>query len=177
MTSTQRLWLSAIVSLLFYSGWSYLANRLVTDDMAVLIRSALVQGIYSGGVTLGFTWMLERAYKKVGLRWLSFAFVVPVLCLAHSQTRQAKTIRASADYLLDRSASWLKGTCLPGVIFSPLIPLAVQSLLVIGLNVVNQTPNLWLTVAPSVVFSGLYGYLYTVSLYKQKNHSVAESKT
>ena len=168
MTSSQRLWLSAIVSFLFYAGWSFFANRLVTDDMTVLVRSALVQGIYSGGVTLGFTWLLEHFYQRVGTRWMSFAFMVPVLCYAHSQTKQARAIRASADDLIDRSASWLKGTCLPGVIFSPLIPLTVQSLLVIAVNVVNQTPNLWLTVAPSMVYSGAYGYLYTLSLNKQK---------
>ena len=173
MTSSQRLWLSAIVSFLFYAGWSFFANRLVTDDMSVLVRSALVKGIYSGGVTLGFTWLLERFYKSIGTRWMSFAFMVPVLCYAHSQTTQAKAIRASADDLIERSASWLKGTCLPGVIVSPLIPLTVQSLLVIGVNLVNQTPNLWLTVAPSMVFSGAYGYLYTLSLYKQKRKAQA----
>lgn len=173
MTSSQRLWLSAIVSFLFYAGWSFFANRLVTDDMSVLVPSALVQGIYSGGVTLGFTWLLERFYKSIGTRWMSFAFMVPVLCYAHSQTTQAKAIRASADDLIERSASWLKGTCLPGVIVSPLIPLTVQSLLVIGVNLVNQTPNLWLTVAPSMVFSGAYGYLYTLSLYKQKRKAQA----
>lgn len=169
MTSAQRLWLSAIVSFSFYCGWSFFANRLVTDDMAVLIRSALVQGIYSGGVTLGFTWLLERFYRNLGLRWLSFAFVVPVLCLAHSRSEQAQHIRASFDDLLDRSASLFNGICLPGVILSPLIPLTVQSLLVIAVNLVNQTPNLWLTVMPSIIFSGVYGYLYTLSLYRKRH--------
>ena len=66
----------------------------------------------------------------------------------------------------------LAGTRIPGAWVAPLIPLAVQTCLVVLVNVLNQTPNLWLTVAPSIFFTGLYGYLYTFTLLnkgKQQN--------
>ena len=167
MSSTVRLILSGLIATLFYGGWSYFANAMVTDDMAVLIRSALVQGLYSGFVTLMFTWLLEHAYNKVGTKYLSFAFVVRLICFAHHQTKHASIMRKTFNRALDLSASWFKGACWPGVIVAPLIPLTVQSILVIGVNVVNQTPNLALTVAPSIFFSGVYGYMYTLALFKK----------
>lgn len=167
MNAKQRLALSALIATVFYGGWSYFANSLVSDDTALVLRSALVQGVYSGSITLMFTWLLEGAYKRVGARHFSFAFVVPLVCLAHSPSEHAYRIRQSFNTALERSASWFKGTCWPGAILAPLLPLLVQSLLVIGVNVVNQTPNLALTVAPSIFFSGLYGYMYTFALYKK----------
>ena len=169
----QRLWLSAIVATTFYAAWSYYANSLETDDMAVLIRSAAVQGLYSGGVTLLFTWLLENTYQRVGTKYFSFAFVVPLVCLVHSPSEQAYQIRQSFNRVLEQSAAWFKGTCLPAVIVAPLLPLVVQSVLVIGVNLVNGTPNLLLTVAPSILFSGLYGYMYTIALYKKREAASA----
>jgi len=49
------------------------------------------------------------------------------------------------------------------------LPLAVQSDLVVSVNWLNQTPNLWLTFAPSILFTGLYGYLYTFTLLNKKD--------
>ena len=169
-----RLWLSAIIATSFYGGWSFFANSLVTDDFSLLLRSALVQGLYSGGITLLFTWLLENTYDRVGTRHFSFAFVVPLVCMAHSPSKQARQIRRSFNRILDQSANWFEGTCMPGVIFAPLIPLFIQSLLVIAVNLINNTPNLALTVAPSIFFSGVYGYIYTISLFKKRNADQAE---
>jgi len=164
----RRLWLSGIIAAAFYGGWSFFANQLVTDDMHLLIRSALVQGLYSGGVTLLFTWLLEHTYAKFGSRHFSFAFVVPLVCLPHSPSEHAHYIRQSFNRVLDNTANWFKGTCWPAVVVAPLLPLLIQSALVIGVNYINATPNLWLTVAPSILFSGLYGYLYTLALFKKR---------
>lgn len=49
-------------------------------------------------------------------------------------------------------------------------PLAIQSALVILLNVINATPNLWATVAPSIFFTGLYGFAYAHSLLKSPEY-------
>ena len=166
---TNRLWLSATVATLFYGAWSLFANSLVTDDTAMLIRSALVQGFYSGFVTLFFTWLLESAYCRSATKYISFAFVVPLVCLAHHDTKHAKVVRKTFNDILDATAGWFSGLRWPAAILAPLAPLAIQSLLVIGVNLLNQTPNLALTVSPSIFFSGLYGYLYTFALMKSRN--------
>ena len=45
-------------------------------------------------------------------------------------------------------------------------PLAFQAMMVIALNVINSTPDLWATVAPSIVLTGVYGFIYANSLLK-----------
>jgi len=67
---------------------------------------------------------------------------------------------------LDLSARKLEGLRVPGTLLAPLAPLAVQSLLAIGVHVLNGTPNLWLTVTPSIVFTAIYGYVYTFTLLR-----------
>ena len=177
MSQASRLSVSVIVAFLFYGGWSLFANALVTAEMDILVRSALVQGFYSAGVTLTFTWMLEKAYCKSESKYISLAFVVPLVCWVHHDTKQAGLMRQVFNETLDRSASWFNGRSWPGAAFAPLLPLAIQATLVIGVNTLNQTPNLLLTVAPSILFSALYGYMYTIALYKraQKYQSTEKS--
>ena len=45
-------------------------------------------------------------------------------------------------------------------------PLTFQATTVILLNVINATPNLWATVTPSIVLTGIYGVIYAFSLLK-----------
>ena len=130
------------------------------------LQSALVQGAYSGGITLGFTFLLERANQSFANRCLSLAFMVPVLCAVHSPTRQAGAMRSAMNDALDLSAKKMAGSFLPGVVFAPLLPILVQSVLVVGVNVINQTPNLWLTVTPSILFSSIYAYSYSITLWR-----------
>ena len=163
-----RLLWSAIVSFVFYFGWSYWANSLVTDDQSLVLRSALVQGTLSGSVTLGFTFILEKVVKRFGGNCFSLVFVVPVLCSVHSRTNHNIAIFNTFNSALDLSAKFLKGACVPGTVFAPLLPLLVQSSLTITVNIVNQTPNLWLTVAPSILFTGIYGYVYTFTLLNER---------
>ncbi len=167
MNPVIRLWASAIIALVANGGWSFFANSLVTDDMSVIIRSAIVQGGYSSIITLLFTWVLERTYNRASTKYISFAFVVPLVCFAHHKTLHASIIRKSFNNALDTSASWFDGLCWPSVVFAPLLPLSIQTTLVVSVNLLNQTPNLALTVAPSILFSALYGYMYTLYLYKQ----------
>ena len=54
-----RLTLSGAVAFFFYALWAYYANSLVTDNTEVLYKAALVQGTYSGIITLVFTLLLE----------------------------------------------------------------------------------------------------------------------
>ena len=163
-----RLLWSATVAFVFYAGWSYWANSMATDDQALVIRSALVQGTLSGSITLFFTLGLEMAVKRFGGNCMSLVFVVPVLCSVHSKTTHNIAIFNTFNAALNLSASRLKGACIPGTLFAPLLPLLVQASLNIGVNVINQTPNLWLTVLPSIFFTGLYGYIYTFTLLKER---------
>ena len=45
-------------------------------------------------------------------------------------------------------------------------PLIFQTAAVILLNVINSTPNLWATVMPSIILTGVYGVFYAFSLLK-----------
>ena len=171
MSSKARLLWSAVVSFVFYFAWSYWANSLVSDDQALVLRSAIVQGTLSGTVTLLFTLGLEMAVKRFGGHCLSLVLVVPVLCSVHSKTKHNIAIFNTFNSALDLSASYLKGACVPGTLFAPLMPPVVQASLAIGVNVLNQTPNLWLTVAPSIFFTGVYGYVYTFTLLKDRQQA------
>ena len=168
MSSTVRLFWSALVSFVFYFCWSYWANSMATDDSALVLRSAIVQGSLSASVTLVFTFALEFAVKRFGDSCLSLVFVVPILCGVHSKTTQNIAIFRTFNAALDLSAKKASGAFLPGTLFAPLLPLLIQSSLTIGVNILNQTPNLWLTVAPSIFFTGVYGYVYTFTLLKKR---------
>jgi hypothetical protein len=60
-----------------------------------------------------------------------------------------------------------KGMCLPGTLLTPLPAIVVQASFVISINIMFETPNLWLTVAPSIFFSAVYGFVYSVSLNRK----------
>lgn len=169
MNSTVRLILSGVVAFCFYFAWAYWANSSPSIDPQMTLQSALVQGSYSGLVTLVFTFLLERANKIFVHRCWSLAFMVPVLCAVHSPTRQANAMREAMNDALALSADKMAGSCIPGVVFAPFLPIAVQSCFVIAVNVINHTPNLWLTVIPSILFSTLYAYSYSITLWKARN--------
>ncbi|GAA0854313.1 hypothetical protein GCM10009114_09560 [Aliiglaciecola litoralis] len=141
---------------------------MVSDDMGLVLRSAVVQGTLSATITLLFTFALEKSVERFGERSLSLVFVVPILCSVHSKTLQNIAIYKTFNAALDLSAKKASGTVLPGTLFAPLLPLMVQATIAIGVNVINQTPNLWLTVAPSILFTGLYGYIYTYTLLNKR---------
>ena len=142
MNARTRMVISGLVAFVFYFAWAYWANMGPTISIDTTLRSALVQGSYSGLVTLIFTWLLE-----LSVRYFSTTKVPSWM----KSLRLAKGSQLSGWFLL---------------VVSPLVPLALQTCFVVLVNVVNQTPNLWLTVAPSIVFSGLYGYGYTFGLLK-----------
>lgn len=162
-----RLLLSAIIAFVSYASWAYYANSLVTDDQHVLVKSALVQGIYSATITLFFTFLLEVFYQRFGSSPYCLPLIVPSILPKPNAKNKCATVETfQASFLL--SEKKCNGTCLPGELISPLPALLIQSILVIGVNIVFSTPNLWLTVAPSIVFSGIYGYAYSIALAKPK---------
>lgn len=162
-----RLFLSALIAFVSYASWAYYANSLVTDDQQVLIKSALVQGIYSGGITLFFTLMLEVFFRKFGASAYCLPLITPRINAKHTLKNRCSTLDTFQASLL-LSEQKCKGTCLPGAFLSPLPALMIQSILVISVNIAFETPNLWLTVAPSIVFSAIYGYVYSFALARKE---------
>lgn len=164
--NTRLIW-SGIVSFIFYFAWAYWANSSAEIPASMTLQSALVQGGYSGFVTLFFTVILEKVVTKYGDHCFSLAFITPILCKFHSKTPQNKAIRRSFDHALIRVADGLKGKKIAAVVLAPLMPIAVQSVLVTVVNIINNTPNLLLTIAPSIFFTTLYAYSYTFALMKK----------
>ncbi|WP_289028197.1 hypothetical protein [uncultured Paraglaciecola sp.] len=168
MSSNVRLALSAIISFVFYFSWSYWANSLVTDNVAILLRSAVVQGSLSATITILFTFILEKTVGKFEKSYVSLVFIVPIICTVHSKTKQNVAIFKTFKNILDKSATYLSNNSLPGAAFAPLLPIGIQGAIAITVNIVNQTPNLWLTVAPSIIITAIYGYIYTFTLLLSK---------
>lgn len=166
-----RLFLSALIAFISYASWAYYANSLVTDDPQVLIKSALVQGIYSGGITLFFTLMLEVFFRKFGANAYCLPLIIPRINAKHTPKNRCSTLETFQASLV-LSEQKCGGTCLPGALLSPLPALMIQSILVISVNIAFETPNLWLTVAPSILFSVIYGYVYSFAL-SRKEHDKA----
>lgn len=165
-----RLFLSALIAFVSYASWAYYANSLVTDDQHLLIKSALVQGIYSGGITLFFTLMLEVFFRKFGASPYCLPLILPRINARHTRKNRCSTLE-TFEASLELSEHKCHGTCLPGAILSPIPALAIQSMLVIAVNIVFETPNLWLTVAPSILFSAIYGYVYSFALARKAHLS------
>jgi hypothetical protein len=176
MSSTVRLIISAVISFCFYFAWSYWANNMASEDHQLVLRSAIVQGTLSATITLLFTFILEKLISKFGQSYLSLVFIVPIICTVHSKTKQNIAIFRSFRDALDRSAKYLTNNSIPGTLLVPLFPIAIQSSIAIGANIINQTPNLWLTVAPSIVITAIYGYAYTFTLLSKPTEPVLSPK-
>ena len=172
MSSTVRLIISAVISFCFYFAWSYWVNSMASEDEELVLRSAIVQGTLSATITLLFTFILEKLVSKFGKSYLSLVFIVPIICTVHSKTKQNIAIFRSFRNALDRSAKYLSNNSIPGTLLAPLFPIAIQSSIAIGVNLINQTPNLWLTVAPSIVITAIYGYVYTFTLLSKPTEPV-----
>lgn len=155
------------MSFVFYFSWAYWANSTADIAKTVTLQAALVQGLYSGFVTLFFTFILEKVVNKYKSSYVTLAFVTPIICMFHSKTPQNVAIRQSFNNAINSSASYLGNKKIAGVLFAPIIPITVQSSLVIIVNVINETPNLALTVAPSIFFTALYAYTYMLALLKK----------
>jgi len=162
-----RLILSGVVSFVFYFGWAYWANSADDIPQSITLQAALVQGLYSGFVTLFFTFILEKVVTKYKTSCVSLAFITPIVCMFHSKTSQNIAIKQSLNNAIKASALYLNNKKFAGTLFAPIIPIVIQSTLVTAVNVINQTPNLALTVAPSIIFTALYAYTYMFALLKK----------
>nr|WP_241664437.1 hypothetical protein [Ningiella ruwaisensis] len=157
-----RLLLSALIAFMFYGAWAYFANAIVTSDKSVLIKASLVQGLYSALATLIFTALLEFFHRILHKKRICLAFIIPRISKDEpaSPCSTKLTVKSSLTFF----KTLFHDRALPGVILVPIPAMLIQSTLVIGVNVYFNTPNLWLTVAPSIVFSAAYGYAYSIGL-------------
>lgn len=122
MNARNRTLISAAVAFVFYFGWTWWVNGMVSDDSALVLRSAFLQASYSAIMTALFTGMLEWMLRRMKCHKRPYLAALPAL--------------------------------------------AIQSIAVIALNVINHTPSLWATVAPSILFSAIYGFSYVFALRK-----------
>ncbi|MFC4700541.1 hypothetical protein ACFO4O_10250 [Glaciecola siphonariae] len=164
-----RLVISGLLAFCFYAAWAYFANSLVTNDTQILFKAALVQGSYSGAITLFFTFLLEYFHAKHGHASFCLSFVMPRWS-SHTKAKPCKTLLIFDD-ALERVKHQCAGNCIAGMLVVPLPALLIQTVLVITINVAFSTPNLWLTVAPSIIFSALYGYSYSITLTKRQQRA------
>jgi len=126
MTVKTQTILSVLVSFIFYFAWTWYANSLVTSDVALLLRSALVQSSYSAFMTLIFTTLLSWAIAKMKCHVQPYLAIIP--------------------------------------------PLLMQSTTVYFINYFNQTPNLILTIIPSIFFTAVFGIFFTFTLLKKPGY-------
>ena len=126
MTAKTQTVLSVLVSFTFYFAWTWYANSLVTDDVALLLRSALIQSSYSAFMTLTFTTLLSWTIGKMKCNDHPYIAIIP--------------------------------------------PLLMQSTMVYLINYLNQTPNLILTIIPSIVFTAIFGIFFTFTLLKKPEY-------
>ena len=161
-----RLILSALISFVFYFSWAYWANHAEDIDNDVTLKVALIQGIYSGFVALFFTLVLEKMMSLFKDTYLSFVFISAFILKFQAQQNPNKVRVSRLHQSLKQSAVYFNQAKIKGTIFAPVIAVSIQSTLVICVNILNQTPNLALTVAPSIIFSLLYAYFYLYAFLK-----------
>ena len=131
MQPRTRVLFSACVAFLFYFGWTWWVNQMVSDDRMLVLRSAFVQGSYSAFMTATFTGFIDYTMKRMR---------------CHKQPYMAVVIA-----------------------------LSIQSTAVVILNLCNGTPNLVATVAPSILFSAIYGFGYARALRATKPYQCEDS--
>lgn len=123
MTAKTQTILSVLVSFIFYFAWTWYANSLVTNDVALLLRSAFVQSSYSAFMTLTFATLLTWTITKMKCHNHPYIAIIP--------------------------------------------PLLMQSTTVYLVNYLNQTPNLILTIIPSIFFTAIFGLFFAFTLLKK----------
>ena len=168
MKPAVRLTLSAVIAFTVYGSWGIFANRLAVSELDMLLRIGLLQGLTSAAITLGFTFLTQWLFVRFQHRCISFAFVTPVICLPHHHSPFASQFRKSFNQSLDTFATHLNQSKASAALLTPLIPMIVQAGIVTSIHWVNQTPNILLTIAPSILFSGLYGYSYSIALSRRQ---------
>jgi len=164
--SAFRLVVSGLVAFFFYAAWAWYANSLLVDDPQVLFKAALVQGGYSGAMTFLFTAMLELFFKKFGANSFCLAFITPRWS-SHTEQNPCATKATFVEALKKFAKKTHKEVA--GKFLVPLPAMLIQAILVFAINIAFQTPNLILTVLPSIFFSGVYGYFYSLSISKKVN--------
>lgn len=164
----KRLFVSSFIAFTFYASWAYWANLAPSINVSDTIRSALVQGLYSGLITLVFTFILENIATRFSGHIITLSLITPFICSLHKLTTRNKVIFGSFRHGL-QSLAEMSSKPRRLIWITPVVPIMLQSVLVITVNSINQTPNLWLTVAPSILFSAIYAYAYLISFLTNKN--------
>jgi hypothetical protein len=135
-----RLIVSSAIAFLFYAAWAYYANSLVSSDPSILIKAALVQGIYSASITLTFTFLIEFFHSRFGHSNICLAWILPQW--SKQDERQDCTTKLAIEASLQSFKGAFSGNALPGMLLVPIPALVIQTILVVTINLLFATPNL-----------------------------------
>jgi len=81
LSTGNRTFISAFISFFFYFSWTYWVNALISVDLDLILRSAIIQGIYSALMTAGFTILLTFTLKLTKCHSLPYLAILPPLLI------------------------------------------------------------------------------------------------
>lgn len=116
---------------------------------------AILSAIVAFSFYFGWSWWINSMASNDQMLVLRSAFV---------QGAYSAVMTVTFTALLNWTLSKMKCHKRPQIAVLP--PLAFQSIMVVLINLLNGTPDVAATVAPSIVMTGIYGLLYANSLLK-----------
>ena len=119
------------------------------------VARAIISAVVAFTCYFGWTWWVNSLASEDEMLVLRSAFV---------QGSYSALMTLIFTSMLNWTLDKMKCHKRPYIAVLP--PLAFQTTVVIAINIINATPNLIGTVAPSIFFTGLYGVLYAKSLLK-----------
>jgi hypothetical protein len=134
-------------------------------------QRAIISAVVAFSFYFAWTWWVNAMVSNDQILVLRSAFL---------QATYSAIMTITFTALLNWTLSKMK--CHKHPQFAVLPPLAFQASIVIFLNVLNATPNLIATVAPSIIFTGIYGIVYATALlrtpeYLCKHRSEGDGKS
>ncbi|NQY89315.1 MAG: hypothetical protein HRT51_16515 [Colwellia sp.] len=109
MTAKTQTILSVLISFIFYFTWTWYANSRVTDDVALLLRCALIQSSYSAFMTLTFTTLLRWTIGKMKCHDHPYLVIIPPLLMQSTTVYFINYLNQTPNLIL---------TIIPGIFFT-----------------------------------------------------------
>lgn len=116
---------------------------------------AILSAIVAFSFYFGWSWWINSMASDEQMLVLRSAFI---------QGAYSALMTVTFTALLNWTLSKMKCHKKPQIAVLP--PLAFQSIMVVLINLLNGTPDVAATVAPSILMTGIYGLLYANSLLK-----------
>ena len=114
----------------------------------------------------GWTWWVNRSASEDTGQVLRSAF---------AQASYSALMTATFTGFLDWALKKMR--CHDRPYLAVIAALVVQSIVVILINIGIGTPRLWATVAPSILFSAIYGFVYAYGLRRKEDYQCPDSES